>query len=213
MGGISKANRLSLKMAKTSSKLKVCPCKDKLCTFPYFCPSFIALDLPKKNAFLTEQSLCGNCLINHGKVQCKYDNRHSCSSSNDKNKHHWMLCPESKKTKVTAGLTRFTCLNIERPDIKIVTSLLDDLDICPSQFLEEVGNNLDIEEFDPSDDEGAYSESSDSEGQNTGGLFYSKENQEPRKICSNCRQVCKGCQSDEDLGLPSSFEQESAYRD
>ena len=124
-----------------------------------------------------------------------------------------MLCPESKKTKVTAGLTRFTCLDIERPDINIVTSLLDDLDICPSQFLEEVGNNLDIEEFDPSDDEGAYSESSDSEGQNTGGLFNSKESQEPRKICSNCRQVCKGCQSDEDLGLPSSFEQEIAWRD
>ena len=64
-----------------------------------------------------------------------------------------MLCPEKEKTKVTAGLTRFTSLDIERPDINIITSLLDDLDIEPSKFLEEVGNNLDIEEWDPSDDE------------------------------------------------------------
>ena len=64
-----------------------------------------------------------------------------------------MLCPEKEKTKVTAGLTSFTSLDIERPDINIITSLLDDLDIEPSKFLEEVGNNLDIEEWDPSDDE------------------------------------------------------------
>ena len=63
-----------------------------------------------------------------------------------------MICPEKKKTKVTAGLTRNTIFDIKRPDINLITSLLDDLDIEPSQFLEEVGNNLDVEEWDPSDD-------------------------------------------------------------
>ena len=56
-----------------------------------------------------------------------------------------MICPKKNKTKIIAGTTRFTSLDLERPEINFVTSLLDDLEINPAEFLAELEDNLDVQ--------------------------------------------------------------------
>ena len=49
--------------------------------------------------------------------------------------------------------------------------------------------------------------------QQLGACFFSKYNEYTNKICQKCRRVCEGCIEDEELGLPSDFERQVAWRE
>ena len=77
IGGISRPNRISLQLAKNSSKLRDCPCPGATCTFAFQCRSFKDLHLAQKVSFVKKEGLCCNCLISH-QGSCNFFNRHKC---------------------------------------------------------------------------------------------------------------------------------------
>ena len=150
MDGISKPNRLSLKMPKFSSFLSNCQCKDTTCRFAFLCPSFKLLDLNAKTAFIKDQQLCRNCLIKHRKGDCHFINRHTADRQDINNKHHSLLCSQQSKDKVVAGV----CVveNTESNELGQLLNVLESLDIDCQEFFTEIPLHEIEEETDTSSD-------------------------------------------------------------
>ena len=65
--------------------------------------------------------------------------------------------------------------------MNLVTGLLDDLDMDPVELMNELGNNLDVQIEETSEEESDVEEEDES-GHSTGGMFYSEQSQNAEEV-------------------------------